>query len=252
MLKTMKINRLYFLFFIGFIYFQPLSIFAQSIGFSAGIALTHISKANFNSSSNLSDFQIADYNQRLSLGICLEYPLSSRLQLRTELNYFNTGYELRLYYDYDTYRAKGFGFSTIQGALLAETTMLTISAKTYLAAHGGLGIGYTNLNRMKTGVHSGGRASATIPTTFEDNTMLIINSKVSLTAIIGVSFQKITTKGKLFIRASYHRAFNSSPSADMKLVMNQNNQRIDYSQTLSPNIHFLNISVGYAWLLKKK
>jgi hypothetical protein len=252
----MKTNKLHFLFFFSFVYFVPFSTFAQSLGFSVGTSLMHISKANFNASANLSDLQVAGYNQRLGLGICFEYPLSSRLRLRTEANYFNTGYELRLYYNYDMYKSKGFGFSTIQGTLLAETTILTISAKSYLAAHGGFGIGYTSLNRVKTGLHIGAMANPILPTTFEDNTMLIVNSNASVAAIIGLSFQKISNKGKFLIGANYNRALTASPSTDLKLTMIQrvqnNDQRYTYDQTLYPNLHLLQIYFGYAWFLKRK
>ncbi len=244
----MKINNL-FAFFL--FYCLPSLVSAQSIGLSVGTTFTHISKGDFGE-AKLDDFQIYSLNQKLSFAIHFEYPLSTKLRLRAEVSYFSTSYELRDYYDYDIYRLKGFGFQNLQMALLADMLILPINKVGYLAAHGGFGVSYTALNLIRTGYHIGGAARATGTPIFTDNTQLSPNPKANIALILGVSFNKESHKGKFSIGLNYNRALISSPKVEMEIMKVQNNQFTDYSQSLSPKIHFLNVYVGHAWFLKKR
>ncbi len=251
----MKIKYLYYSCFL-FLLICALSLYAsaQSIGFSVGATFAHINKSNFNKGANLSDFEPHDLklptlNGRLSFALNFEYPLTDKLRLRAETSYFASGYALKLNFADNAYRSAGFGFKNIQGALLADYTVLRLNHRSYLAVHGGMNIRY--IKQSSTIQHLHIRGELLTSHEFKDEMRPSSNSSVNIGLMAGASFNRVSHIGKFSIGFNYNRALQPSPEAHMKFSVRQFSRTTNYDELLSPHLHLFNAYIGYSWFLNK-
>lgn len=233
-------------------------VYAQSIGISAGMNYTHINQLDFNKEVNINAYQLAGLKPKFSLAINLEYPLTSKFRLRTEVNYCGYGYELKQDFGYNSYWANHIGFNNLQGALLADFTVFQVGKLGYLAVHGGMGFNYVAPARIRMGIYTKRTRNINANPPFSESVSMSgapypRNHTTNITLMAGMSvhflFEK---KGNFFIGFHYNRALQPSPQLDMKFTLIYNGQPTIYNDSLSPKIHFLNVYVGYAWFLKKR
>lgn len=232
----------------------PLHAAAQSIGFSVGATFAHINKSNFNQGANLDDFEVRTLSapnimNKISLALNFEYPLTDKLRLRTEASYFASGYEVRLPIG-NLAHSTGFGFMNLQGALLADYTVLRLNHRSYLAVHGGMSISYVASNLTVRGKHARmGSLNASALTSIENTAPLLPNSSVNIGLITGASFNRVSHVGKFSIGFNYNRALQSSPQTQLSMLRYGTQL---YDEMLSPHLHLLNVYVGYSWFLNKR
>lgn len=232
-------------------------IHAQSIGIATGVNYTHINQLDFNKEVNITAYQLTGFKPKLSLMLNFEYPMTSKFRVRTEVSYCSYGYELKQDFGYNSYWANNIGFSNLQGAFLADFTVLQVDKLGYLAVHGGMGFNYAAPARIRMGIYTKKmRNTSSNPPLSESVSMSGTpynrNHTTNMTLIGGMSIHFLLKKNKLSIGFNYNRALQSSPQLDMKFVLVYNGQPTNYNDSLSPKIHFLNFYISYAWFLKAR
>jgi hypothetical protein len=200
------------------------------------------------------DLNLHGLGQRVGLAAAFETDLTPALRLRGEVAYYQLGYRFGQDFGNASW-SRQYGFGNVQVAALLDATVWRLCTHSYLSTHAGVGYNHVTANMAGGQVRAGGGPGSAGMAA--GNGPFVFNRAQNFTAIAGASYNFQWASGHKFVlSASYNQALGASPRTDLNLNVAYTNstgtQTSQWRQSLTPRLHFLNVSAGFYFPLTRR